>query len=239
MSESQRVMNFWKRTWEAWASGVLSDVSLGYKETASVTFENFYKHCVDIKTPAARIFMSQFGPLESEYLIGISDEKNPEFILTNLRLIIRDHGRKQLVPIILSEIKDSEVTHGWTGTVKLVKHNGEEMLFQKLNAPPDPLVLKTVIAQASGGIIQETTSPQNRIMSSKSKSKAPILFYILFGVSGPVVAILCGVGLLNVAAIIFGVEVAAFGLYFILRKRSQNTKTNANWFTNKLYLTTS
>ncbi len=140
---------FWRTTWERWRAGALSELFPSYQRQAEVPFETFLKHSPAGSSPM-NLFMREHSPLNGEFLISCGSgrpEQQTVFVLTSLRLFIRNRRNKCYDAILLSDLMTAQVTKAmFTTTVTLVKQNGEEAVFQKLKSAPSELALRRAIA---------------------------------------------------------------------------------------------
>jgi hypothetical protein len=111
-----KVTEFYKQTYDAWNSGRMDGIAIRYREvTKAQNLENFIKDIAPTEGSVLEQFFTIFPPLKNEFLIGTSDKNVSEnlrgwFILTNLRLILRDGITLAFKEIKLCEITDFKIS---------------------------------------------------------------------------------------------------------------------------------
>lgn len=165
---------FWRVTWEAWRSGALASLGTAYELTSSVSLEKFKKK-PDTKLPGVKMLLRDYPPLPGEFLIAEGHDlfNRPWYVLTSLRLIIRDKAGKSFKTFILSEIEDFTVETGWKVKLELVCKDGQTSVFPDLPYCPPGATLSTAIGLAPGNAIPvREPMPQTGLTSRQRRIKS-------------------------------------------------------------------
>ena len=109
LSKDPKVIEFFKQTYDAWIGGKLDGINMNFhNEAKSIIPEDFMKKYSSYEV--LETFFTDFPPMQSEFLIGwsnaISENVRGWFVLTNLRLIIRDGVTLTFHEVKLREIVD-------------------------------------------------------------------------------------------------------------------------------------
>lgn len=164
-----QVRDFWHTTWMVWRSGALSRIDDAYRQVASSSFDDFPMCCADVEARSIRVFLSEFSPLPGEFLISYDNRsgfwREPSFVLTNIRLVIRDRRKGRFEAVPLAEIKSFHAS-GSTATLRLVRQNGEELVFPKLGSYPSEDVLRMAIERARIGGSWEPQGIETSVFSA-------------------------------------------------------------------------
>jgi hypothetical protein len=169
-NEGIQTEDFWRTTWERWRAGALADISPAYQKAAEVSFEKFLKHSPEVVSSPMGLFMRESSPQTGEFLIGYGEYgllKKTSFVLTNMRLLIRNHPENRYDIIPLSQVETAQVRIGWSATVRIVKHGGEELIFPKLHSPPNEVILQRAIAQAGANPAWDVRAGQGTAAAAK------------------------------------------------------------------------
>lgn len=127
MNPSNEFTQFWERTRRAWAEGRLAPLDGSHQSVArnQTTLEDWTPGSVDTIS-----FLAELKPRQDEWLVGNHED---DFLLTNQRLIIRDHETDQCDIYELPDIVAYEDSGWWTKTAVLILRDGTKRIYKKLD----------------------------------------------------------------------------------------------------------
>jgi hypothetical protein len=153
---------FWQTTWEAWRSGALAELDSAYELSSTVSLEKFKKK-PDTRLPGVKMLLRDYLPLPGEFLIREGHDlfNRPWYVLTSLRLIVRDRAGKSFKTFMLSEIQQLSVVTGWKIKLELLCKDDQAHVFDDLLYCPGEVALRTAIGFAQRNVIpiREPTLP--------------------------------------------------------------------------------
>lgn len=144
--KNEHVEKFAQATLNAWSNGKLDCIGENYKTFAvGKQSIDFYTSYPPFTGGALRIFLDYVQPLNNEFLIKVfDDDKNPCFVITNLRLIMNDGYKFKDIP--LADIEEFNTKGVFSSKTSIFKtKSGEKIIFEKC-VPPDKKFLFTIIS---------------------------------------------------------------------------------------------
>jgi len=143
---------FWANTWTAWRTSIFADLMPKTAESAALELPEFVRQSRVVTHPAMQTFFDCVEPRASEYLIHIDTESgaNPEFFVTNERLIVRNKREERYEQFALTDIarfSDSPTRSG--ATFRVVLKSGEDRALDGLKWLPRDAVLRRAMERAS------------------------------------------------------------------------------------------
>jgi len=147
--KNEKVITFYNNTITAWANGKLNWIDLSFKKETNCSYSEFIKKYPPFKASILELFFIKYNPKQGEYLILQGDEdigeKGIYFILTNLRLIIKDGITKLYNEIHLADVESFELSTDFSKSLKFKMKTGKSIIVNKVKLIPKNNILKHLI----------------------------------------------------------------------------------------------
>jgi len=119
---TSEITDFWRATWNAWRTDVISSVSSPLKWQCERTFEYFLNECGSVKNPLLQALLTNHPPRPGEFLISTSQHGNKiSLALTSRRLWIRAKQKQDFIELELADITQIDFRAGWSKFAVIIR----------------------------------------------------------------------------------------------------------------------